>query len=366
VQVLVSLAACMGLPASALWLSLETGQTPYFLLFPAVIIATWYGGRVAGLISVGVALAFVDYYILPPLYSFVDKRWPDVLLLVTFGLVSVIVSLLTAGRREADAARHQALREAEQARLEAEQSSRLKDHFLATLSHELRTPLNAVLGWAHMLASGQVEEDRVPAAVATIERNAQAQKQLVDDLLDTSAIMTGRLRLQEHAIDLAEVARSAVDAVRLALDTRRQTLVEALQPAHIVGDPDRLRQVVWNLLSNAAKFTPDGGQIQLRVERAQNQARLQVIDSGRGISPDFLPYVFDPFRQADTSSTRTSGGVGLGLALVRLIVEAHGGTVSVASGGIGRGATFTIALPLRGVNEPVPVSAETPLVVRVD
>ena len=194
VRALIAVAACATSLVVALWLSSHTGQTPYFLFLPAVILAAWFGGRGAGLLAVACALVVIDFYVIEPGYTFLGKSWQDELLLATFGLVSLAVALLTAGRREADAARHHALRDAEAARHDAEMSSRLKDQFLATLSHELRTPLNAVLGWARC-SSIDRSTTKVPAALAMIERNAQAQKQLVDDLLDVSAIVSGRLRL---------------------------------------------------------------------------------------------------------------------------------------------------------------------------
>jgi len=320
-------------------------ETPYFIFLPAVIVSSWYGGRAAGLVATMTSLGFIDYYARDASF-FVSRNWRSALLLGLFALVSVAVTLLTAGRRRAEAEREAALREAEQARQDAEQANRLKDQFVANISHELRTPLNAVLGWASVLVSGRVEPEKVPAAIASIQRNAQAQKQLVDDLLDTSAIMSGRLRLAPDVIDLADVARSAVDAVRLSIEAKRQCLDQRLESVETVGDATRLRQVVWNLLMNAVKFTPEGGTIQLRVEGHAQEARITVRDNGRGIGADFLPHAFDPFRQADSSITRVSGGLGLGLALVRHLVEAHGGRVWVESDGPGRGATFTVCLPI--------------------
>jgi signal transduction histidine kinase len=193
-----------------------------------------------------------------------------------------------------------------------------------------------------------VEDTKVPAALAMIERNAQAQKQLVDDLLDVSAIVSGRLRLDPRDIDLAEVVRAAIDSMKLSFEARHLRIEQQLEPVRIVGDPDRLRQVVWNLLSNAAKFTPEGGDIYIQVERDTTSARLFVRDTGRGIGAEFLPHVFEPFRQADSSITRASGGLGLGLSLVRHLVEAHGGTVTVTSEGPMQGTTFMVALPRVG------------------
>ncbi len=326
-------------------------QTPYFLLLPAVMLASWYGGRTGGLVATLTSLVLLDYYILEPPYAFFARTWEDAALLALFGVVSISIALLTASRRDAIAQRESALRDAEEARQHAETSSRLKDQFLATLSHELRTPLNAVLGWTSLLVSGRVEAEKTAAALASIQRNALAQKQLVDDLLDTSAIVSGRLRLDPAPVDLADIARSAIDAVRLSIDARGHTFTSQLQSVRTVGDATRLRQVIWNLLSNAVKFTPEGGVIELALETSDGEAQIIVRDNGRGIAADFLPHVFDPFRQADSSITRVSGGLGLGLALVRHLVEAHGGRVWVESSGPGKGAVFTVCLPIRQPTE---------------
>jgi signal transduction histidine kinase len=345
--VLVAVALSVLAMLVALVVRLSVHQTPYFLFLPAVMIASWYGGRIGGLVATMTCVLLLDYYVLEPQYSLMARTVQDAAVLALFGLVSTSVALLTASRREAVVEREAALREAQEARQHAETSSRLKDQFLATLSHELRTPLNAVLGWTSVLISGRLEPDKVPAALATIQRNAQAQKQLVDDLLDTSAIVSGRLRLEPAPIDLAEVAQSAVDAVRLSFEARNQRLVSRLESVWTVGDATRLRQVIWNLLSNAVKFTPEGGSIELLLTAQDGEARIVVRDNGRGIAADFLPHVFDPFRQADSSITRVSGGLGLGLALVRHLAEAHGGRVWVESEGPGRGAVFTTCLPIR-------------------
>jgi signal transduction histidine kinase len=335
----------------ALLVRISIHQTPYFLFLPSVMIASWYGGRTGGFVATVASTVLLDYYVIEPRYSVLARSWEDAALLALFGVVSTSVVMLTASRREAIAQREAALRDAEEARQHAETSSRLKDQFLATLSHELRTPLNAVLGWTSLLVNGQVEPDRTPAALASIQRNALAQKQLVDDLLDTSAIVSGRLRLEPAPVDLADIARSAIDAVRLSMDAREHRFSSRLKTVRTVGDPTRLRQVIWNLLTNAVKFTPEGGVIELAIETTEGEAQIIVRDNGRGIAADFLPHVFDPFRQADSSITRVSGGLGLGLALVRHLVEAHGGRVWVESDGPGQGAVFTVCLPIR---EPAP------------
>jgi PAS domain S-box-containing protein len=228
-----------------------------------------------------------------------------------------------------------------------QQASRLKDEFLATLSHELRTPLNAVLGWTRMLRRGTVAAERRDAVLDTIERNAAAQMQLVEELLDLSAMTAGGLRLNVMRVDLRDLVGGAVETIRPAADARSLRITHTIDPdlPELAADAGRLRQVLWNLLSNAVKFTPPGGAIHIHVARGTSDVELSVTDTGSGIAPDFLPHVFESFRQADSSSTRTVGGLGLGLAIVRHIVEAHGGTVSARSDGAGRGAAFVIRLP---------------------
>jgi PAS domain S-box-containing protein len=233
------------------------------------------------------------------------------------------------------------------ARAEAEAASRAKDEFLAVLSHELRTPLNAVLGWARMLRSGSVDAGRVDHALQAIERNAAAQAQLIEDLLDVSRAISGHLHLDAKPLALEPIARSAIDVVQLAADAKNVNLSLTSEDTglQVIGDGTRLRQVIWNLLSNAVKFTPAGGEVQVTVARRQDLAEIVVRDTGVGISPAFLPHVFDRFRQADTSVTRSHSGLGLGLAIVRHLVESHGGRVEAASEGEGKGATFTVRLP---------------------
>ncbi len=234
------------------------------------------------------------------------------------------------------------------ARSEAETANRMKDEFLANVSHELRTPLNAIIGWSHLLRSGRLDEAAIARAVETIDRNAKSQAQLIEDILDTSRIITGKLRLNQEPVDISSVINAAIDSVQLAVDSKNLQLEVTLDPSarHTVGDASRLQQVVWNLLANAIKFTPSGGRIEVKVERAGENLQIKVSDSGQGIGPDFLPYIFDRFRQADGTTTREHGGLGLGLAIVRHLVELHGGTIKADSTGQGEGATFTIQLPL--------------------
>ncbi len=236
----------------------------------------------------------------------------------------------------------------QQARAEAERANRIKDEFLAVLSHELRSPLNPILGWSKLLQQGKLDAAKTTNALATIERNAKLQVQLIDDLLDISRILRGKLTLNISPVQLSFVLSAAIETVQLAIDAKAIQLTLILDPAvgAVLGDTARLQQVVWNLLANAAKFTPAGGQITVALTQVGNCAQLQVKDNGKGIAPNFLPYVFEHFRQEDGATTRQFGGLGLGLAIVRQIVELHGGTVKAESEGEGKGATFTVKLPL--------------------
>ncbi|HLM58582.1 MAG TPA: ATP-binding protein, partial [Pyrinomonadaceae bacterium] len=250
-------------------------------------------------------------------------------------------------RKRAEESRLELARE-QAARAEAEQANRMKDEFLATLSHELRTPLTAILGWSRMLADDQLDESQSAAAFEAIYRNARAQAQLIEDLLDVSRIITGKLRVEFRPVELASVVEAAVGVVRPAASAEGIQLQAVFEPGdnRVSGDPARLQQVVWNLLSNAVKFTPRGGRVQVRLGRSDSHAEIAVSDTGAGIAPEFLPHVFERFRQADMGTSRLHGGLGLGLAIVRHLVELHGGTVRAESEGEGRGATVTVRLPV--------------------
>jgi CheY-like chemotaxis protein/two-component sensor histidine kinase len=227
----------------------------------------------------------------------------------------------------------------------------LKDEFLATLSHELRSPLNAMLGWTRLLNSRKFDEATTARALQTIERSAKSQAQLVEDLLDVSRIIQGKLRLNTRPVELVSVIEAAIETVRPAAQAKEIGIQSVLDPAAgpVAGDSDRLQQVVWNLVSNAIKFTPKGGCVQVRLERVNSHVEITVTDTGQGIESEFVPYVFERFRQADSSSTRVYSGLGLGLAIVRHLVELHGGTVLAYSEGQGKGATFTVKLPLLSI-----------------
>jgi PAS domain S-box-containing protein len=262
------------------------------------------------------------------------------------GVVALVADVTE--RRQAEAERARLLLAEQEARADAETANRTKDEFLATLSHELRTPLNAILGWAQLLRIGQLPADELSHGLETIERNAKVQAQLIEDLLDLSRIISGKLRLEMRPIDLPTVLSAALDSVRPAAEAKGIGLIPLLDSAAspVLGDAGRLQQVIWNLLSNAIKFTPGRGTVELTLQRIGGRAEIIVSDTGIGIKPDFLPYVFERLRQADSSSTRRHGGLGLGLAIARHLIESHGGTIEARSAGENRGATFIVSLPL--------------------
>lgn len=241
------------------------------------------------------------------------------------------------------------------ARDKAEQLTRLKDEFLATVSHELRTPLSAILGWGRMLQQGGLDEAKARHAMDAIVRNATAQQQIVDDLLDVSRIISGKLRLDVDFVDINTVLNSAIDVVRPAAEAKGVTLQPVLNPdaGLIKGDASRLQQVFWNLLTNAVKFTPRGGRVQISLRRVNSSVQIEVLDNGSGIEPDFLPHVFERFSQADSSHSRIRGGLGLGLSIVKHLIELHGGTVMAHSDGQGKGSLFAVRIPIVPVRSPI-------------
>jgi signal transduction histidine kinase/CheY-like chemotaxis protein len=261
--------------------------------------------------------------------------------------VNVVVMEITERKKIEEELEH-LLREEKAAREEAESVNRMKDEFLATISHELRTPLTSILGWARMLTSGRLTTSQARHALDVIAQSAQSQTQLIEDILDTSRITTGHFRLDTQPVAIEHVFHAAIDVIRPSAEAKGIALTEAVEAPDgmVLGDDNRLRQAVWNLLSNAVKFTGKGGSIEARLGRVKDQVEITVKDTGIGIEPRFLPHVFDRFRQADASSTREYGGLGIGLAIVRHIVEMHGGGVSASSPGKYQGATFKISLPL--------------------
>jgi hypothetical protein len=275
-------------------------------------------------------------------------------------LVSLVRSSIRARERQyqvrqyivEQARAEAALRNAEYterlARTEAERAGRIKDEFLATLSHELRTPLHAILGWSQILRKNTEMPAKASEGLSVIERNARSQAQIISDLLDMSSIISGKVRLDVQRADLANIVQAAVDTVRPAADAKGIRLHIVLDPLArpVRGDPNRLQQVFWNLLTNAIKFTPKGGRVSVSLERVNSHLEVNFADTGEGIDAGFLPYIFDRFRQADSATDRRHGGLGLGLSIVKQLVELHGGTISAKSGGKGLGSTFRVALPL--------------------
>ncbi|MFN2514924.1 MAG: ATP-binding protein [Pyrinomonadaceae bacterium] len=265
------------------------------------------------------------------------------------------LSVYVAELKRLEDVRNELLLGEQRARSEAEAANRVKDEFLATLSHELRTPLTSVLGWANILRGPSIDERMLRDGLQAIERNARVQTQLIDDLLEVSRIVSGKLYLDVRLVDLSSVIDAAITVVRPAVDAKsiQLTYTDEQGVGVISGDSARLQQIVWNLLSNAVKFTPEGGRIDVRLEQENAHAKLTVSDTGKGINPEFLPRVFDRFRQADSSTTRGYGGLGLGLAIVRHLVELHGGTVQAESEGAGRGASFSVTFPIiAGSSQP--------------
>jgi len=255
--------------------------------------------------------------------------------------------------------------EADTSRAEADIANSIKDEFLAVLSHELRTPLTSILGWSNLLATGNLDEQAANRAVETIVRSARAQKQLIDDLLDMSRIVTGKLRLNVRPVELAPIIEAVVDSVRPSADSREIRLKTALESlmSPVSGDPDRIQQIIWNLLSNAIKFTPKGGQIDVRLERVHSHIEITISDTGQGIAPEFLEHIFERFRQSDSSSTRRHGGLGLGLSIVRQLVELHGGTVTAQSPGEGFGTIIRVLLPLLSIHQALSDIDMTPTLI---
>jgi signal transduction histidine kinase/ActR/RegA family two-component response regulator len=283
------------------------------------------------------------------------RRWMEAhavpLPLPTGQMAQLAVTREITQRKRAEAERESLLEAERIARTNAERASALKDEFLATLSHELRTPLNAIVGWTHVLRNGTPEAAVMREGLDVIARNARAQAQIVEDLLDMNGIMAGRIRLDVRPVDLAKVLNEALDSVRPAAEAKGVRLQSILDPngGPVSGDPGRLQQVFWNLLANGIKFTPRGGKVQVILERVSSHLEISVADTGEGIPEHFLPHVFDRFRQADASTTRRHGGLGLGLAISRQLVELHGGTIRATSAGANQGARFIVNLPLSAV-----------------
>lgn len=336
-------------------------NAPFLFFFPAIMVAAWYGRLGPGLLATALSAVAADLLFLEPVGSLGIGGFPDQVQLALFSFTGVFISLLNeALHREKQRveeiaaqlleAQKEAKANEERFRITAaaaEEANRMKDDFLATVSHELRTPLNAMMGWAQILLATDADPEKREKGLATIVRNGRLQAQLINDLLDVSRIITGKMRFDVQPVELAPVVEAAVESIRPAAEAKQIRLLRHLDPqaGPVKGDPARLQQVVWNLLANAVKFTPKGGKVEVRLERVESHVEILVADTGIGISPAFLPHVFDRFRQLDGSIKRQHGGLGLGLSIVRHLTELHGGTVRVESPGEGQGSTFIVALP---------------------
>jgi NO-binding membrane sensor protein with MHYT domain/CheY-like chemotaxis protein len=372
----LSVAIAIAASGLALWIAFRLRQNVPQVWLPRVGAAVVMGAAIVGMHYTGMAAASfpLDSVCMAARGGVNHDGLATLVVIATFGVLgfAMLASLFDA-RLEANARvleisqttaveREDLLTRERAARDEAERLSALKDEFLATLSHELRTPLNAILGWASMLQRGLKDEETFKRGLETIERNARAQGQLIDDLLDMSRIISGNLRLDVQLVEPDKVVEAALGTVHPAAVAKRIDLrVDVARGVGtVLGDPNRLQQVMWNLLSNAVKFTPNGGMVQVMLGRDGQDVVIRVADSGIGIEPEFLPYVFDRFRQQDASITRKHGGLGLGLSIARQLIELHGGTIAVASPGTHAGTTFTVRLPLAEaeVAQPaVPVAA---------
>jgi signal transduction histidine kinase len=287
-----------------------------------------------------------DYFFIPPLHTFrlSTHNLSEQVELYLFYITGIAISLMSQERFSSREKLQQLLIREREAREDAQTANRLKDEFLSAASHELRTPLNAILGWTKILLKGRLDQVKTVQALETVERNATILSRLIDDLLDISRIVAGKLQIDSGPISLTPVVEAAVDMIRPAADAKVVQLFLTLKPAayQVMGDSTRLQQVLWNLLSNSVKFTPPDGRVDITLDQVGSNARIMVRDTGMGISPEFLPYVFDRFRQESTKS----GGMGLGMAITKNLVELHGGAIEVYSAGSGQGATFKVYIPL--------------------
>lgn len=337
--------------AAALLLTLllrPTIDSPPTPLFVAVVaLSAWRGGRGPSLLATALSALAIGYFFTSSAGAF-DVSWDTVIGTGVFVLVALLVSGMDAARKRSLAELNQLLADEREARREAEAASRAKDEFLAMVTHELRTPLNVISGWAEALQGEDLDGATRRLAAEKIARNAAAQQRLIGDLLDASRIVAGTFRVEMREVEIASVVREAIEAVELkarAKNIRLQTnFQEAALPVN--GDAGRLRQLAANLLSNAVKFTPEGGAVEVTLARVGDCAHLRVCDTGCGIAPEFLPYIFDRFRQENRARARAQRGLGLGLAIVRHIAKLHGGSVRAVSDGAGRGAAFTVEIPL--------------------
>jgi len=339
-------------------------RVPLIIFTLCVGISAYWGGLGPGLVTTALGGLLGTYL-------FIEIRTPADfarigLYLINGLMISFLSEALHGARRRAESVMIEKERESaarlriEEERIrEARQASRLKDEFLSIVSHELRTPLNAIVGWLHLLKSGRLNEADKDRAIETIDRNVKLQTKLIEDMLDASRIITGKLRIERQPLKLAQALQSAVESIRTTAEAKLISISIELEPdgREILGDEGRIQQVLWHLLFNSIKFTPRGGRVEIHLESRDECAQIRVRDTGIGIRPDFLPYVFDQFRQADSSITRAYGGMGLGLTIVRYLVELHGGTIMAESEGQNCGSTFTVALPYNQKENASPAPA---------
>jgi signal transduction histidine kinase len=333
-----------------LWRWVEPHPTSLFLA--AVTVSAWYGGVRPSLLAIILAALAVDYFFIAPVYQ-LELSLDNTVRTSVFVLVALLISWVDAARKRAIKERDEMLVREQEARRTAEAASRTKDEFLAMVTHELRTPLSVITGWAGILLKGDINEEASKAALETIKRNAEIQRHLIDDLLDISRITSGKLRVDAKEADLVSVIEEAISVVSLSAQAKGIHLHAEYDWAAgtVIGDPERLQQVFWNLLSNAVKFTPDGGRINVRLEHVDSFAHVTVRDTGKGIDSKFLPFVFDRFSQENGAASKRMGGLGLGLSIVRHLVEMHGGTVKAESNGEGEGSSFMVCLPLATIGD---------------
>lgn len=328
-----------------LWPWIEPHPTSLFLA--AITVSAWYGGFQPSLLATALATIAVDYFFIFPVHS-LEVSIDNTVRAGVFVLVALLISWIDHARKKAIEERDQMLVREQEARKAAETVNQTKDEFLAMVSHELRTPLNVISGWVSMLRSGKLNGEAAADALERVERNARLQQHLIEDLIDVSRIASGTMRVEPRPMEVSPVIEEGLRTVALAAKAKDIAIYAEYPDEAIIisGDPDRFQQVVWNLLSNAIKFTPPRGRISLSLERLGGDAILSVRDSGRGIRPDFLPYVFERFRQDVIELGHNHEGLGVGLSIVRHIVELHGGSIEAESAGKDQGATFRVCIPL--------------------
>ena len=331
----------------------DEGPYPTLIFVAAVATSAWYGGLRAGLIAAILAALALDYLFPNPLHT-LEQGFDGTARMSVFVLVVLLISLIDASRERAQSVHDHMPVRAEEASGDVGLSNFTNNEFLAMVTHELRTPLTCLLGWIRMLREGKLDATSSVRALESIERNAERLELLIDDLLDVSRITSGKFRIDARRIDLATVITDTIGVVDIAARAKgiRIDTDYGGAPNFVMGDPERLQQVIWNLLTNAIKFTPEGGLITIQLKRFDSFSQITVSDTGAGISPDFLPHLFERFRQENNPTAKRQSGLGLGLAIVHHLVEMHGGTIRAESRGEGQGAAFIVQLPLLEIQDP--------------